>query len=124
MVSGIMNRFVIAAVDDLFFASKIRTVAEQLGIKIRFARSADAAVEAAKTEKPDLIVVDLNSKSCEPLDLARRLKAEDSLRSVTLLGFFSHVQTELRQQAQEAGYDRLLPRSAFSERLPSILQGD
>lgn len=118
-----MSRHIIAAVDDLFFASRIRAVAEHVDVRIRFVKSAAEAVQAAKTDKPDLIIVDLNSRSCKPFDLAARLKADEELRSLSLLGFFSHVQTELKQQAAQAGYDQVLPRSLFTQRLPEILGG-
>jgi CheY-like chemotaxis protein len=57
------------------------------------------------------------------MDLARRLKADQQLRSIPLLGFFSHVQTELQCQAEAAGFDRVIPRSAFSKYLGEILSG-
>jgi SpoU rRNA methylase family enzyme len=41
-----MNKLVIAAVDDMFFASKIRAVAEHLGQKVLFVRNVDEALEA------------------------------------------------------------------------------
>ena len=40
-----MTRHIIAIVDDLFFASKIRGTAEQLGVTTSFPRTADAVVE-------------------------------------------------------------------------------
>src|SRR6266852_5886168 len=102
-----MDRNVIAVVDDLFFASKIRGTAEQLGVKVRFARSVDAVIDAAKAEKPSLIIADLHSEASDPIDLARRLKSEQKLRSIPLIGFFSHVQTDLQRTAEQAGFDRV-----------------
>ncbi len=116
-----MKRFVIAAVDDMFFASKIRAVAEHLGLKVRFVRSADEALEAARADEPSLIIADLHAQKCDPFGLAEQLKMDETLRAVPLLGFFSHVQTELQQRAQQAGYDRIMPRSAFSKNLHEIL---
>ena len=119
-----MTQNVIAAVDDMFFASKIRAVAEHLGVPVRFAKSAAAVVAAARAEAASLIVADLHSQKCEPLDLARQLKSDPDLQSVTLIGFFSHVDTALQQAATEAGYDRVLPRSAFTNNLAQILSGE
>jgi hypothetical protein len=51
------------------------------------------------------------------------LKSDPGLRGIELLGFFSHVQTELMREATKAGYDQVLPRSAFSKDLSSILVG-
>lgn len=116
-----MSRPVIAAVDDMFFASKIRAVAEHLGLEVRFVRSADEAVAAARREEASLVVADLHAQRLDPLELARQFKADETLRAVKLVGFFSHVETALQRRAAEAGFDRVLPRSAFSKNLPQIL---
>ena len=118
-----MSRTVLAVVDDLFFASKIRGTAEQAGVNVKFARNADAMLNAARRDQPDLIIFDLNSERSNPADLARQLKGDEQLRSIPLLGFFSHVQTELQQQAQEAGIDQVIPRSVFAKYLNEILLG-
>ncbi len=118
-----MTRSVIAVVDDLFFASKIRGTAEELSVRPRFARSIEVTIEAARRDPPALIICDLHSQKVNPMDLAKQLKADEQLRSIPLLGFFSHVQTELQQQAEEAGFDQVIPRSAFSKYLAEILSG-
>jgi CheY-like chemotaxis protein len=118
-----MSRKVIAVVDDLFFASKIRGTAEQLGVAVSFARSADAVLESARREPPALIICDLHSQKSDPIELARQLKADEQLRSIPLLGFFSHVQVELQRAAEHAGFDRVMPRSAFTNNLSQILNG-
>ena len=119
-----MNRRVLAAVPDIFFASKIRGTAEHLNITVEFAGSADALFDTAKADVPSLIIIDLHSEEVEPFALASRLKADEQLRDVPLVGFYSHVQTEIRQAAESAGVDHVLPRSAFTKRLPQILLGE
>jgi len=119
-----MSRTIIAAVDDMFFASKIRATAEQLGVDVRFLRTADAILEAALASSPSLIIVDLHSERIEPIDLATRLRSREQLCSIPLLGFFSHVHVELSRRAREAGYDQVVPRSVFTSRLPEILLGE
>ena len=119
-----MGKSVIAAVDDMFFAAKIRAVAEHLGVDVRFVKSADAALEAVHAELPALIIADLHSQKCDPFVLAGRLKMDERLRDVPLIGFFSHVQTALQQRAEEAGFNRVIPRSLFAKRLPEILKNN
>ncbi|HSP64050.1 MAG TPA: hypothetical protein VLQ90_13770, partial [Pyrinomonadaceae bacterium] len=114
---------VIAVVDDLFFASKIRGTAEQLGVTVSFPRAIDTLMEAALRDQPALIICDLHATRIDPIALARQLKTDEHLRSIPLLGFFSHVQTELQRQAQQAGFDQVIPRSAFTKHLPEILSG-
>ena len=117
-----MSRHVLAAVDDIFFAGKIRATAEHLGLDVRFPRTAQDLFARAREEQPSLIIVDLHSERCDPFALARSLKEDESLRSIPLLGFFSHVQTALRQRAEASGFDRVMPRSAFTTHLSEILQ--
>ena len=119
-----MPRNIIAVVDDLFFASKIRGAAEELGVTASFARNFEVMLQAARQNQPSLIICDLHAERIDPMELARQLKADAQLRSIPLLGFFSHVQTDLQRQAEAAGFDRLLPRSAFSKHLSKILSGD
>lgn len=118
-----MSRTVIAAVDDMLFISKIRAVAEHLGVDVRFARNADALLASARENKPNLIIVDLHAQKIDPLALATALKSDPELHAIELLGFFSHVQTDLMREANMAGYDRVMPRSAFSNDLANILAG-
>ncbi|MDX6528821.1 MAG: hypothetical protein QOH41_1111 [Blastocatellia bacterium] len=118
-----MERNIIAVVDDLFFASKIRGTAEELGVRARFARNIDAMIEAARLDQPSLIICDLHSQKIDPIEIAKQLKADKELRSIPLLGFFSHVQTELQREAEEAGFNQVIPRSAFSKHLGEILSG-
>ena len=120
----IMSVIVISVVDDMFFASKIRAVAEAAGVEISFPRSQEAVVSKARETKPGLIVVDLHNQRIEPVALARELKADDELRQIKLLGFFSHVQTELQRNALAAGFDKVIPRSVFARDLPEILAAD
>ena len=118
-----MTRNILAAVDDMFFAAKIRATAEALGVSIKFHRRLEGLVSAAGEELPDLIVVDLHNEKLNPIELARALKANERANAIPLLGFFSHVQTDLQQAALAAGYDQVIPRSVFSRDLAKILAG-
>lgn len=116
-----MTRNILAAVDDMFFAAKIRATAEALGISIKFHRRVESLVAAAAEQQPDLIIADLHNEKLNPIELARELKSNNSLQNIQLLGFFSHVQTDLQRAAIEAGFDQVIPRSVFSRDLAEIL---
>ena len=118
-----MTKHIIAVVDDLFFASKIRGKAEQTGVTVSFPRKIEGLIESALQNRPAVIIVDLHAQKIDPIALAKQLKADERLRAIPVVGFFSHVQTELQRQAQEAGFDRVLPRSVFTRDLADILSG-
>ena len=119
-----MPRNVIAIVDDLFFASKIRGTAEASGISVSFPRHADGVKEVIQRNSPALIICDLHSEKLDLLSLAKTLKDDPATQTIPLLGFFSHVQTELKQSAENAGFDHVMPRSLFTKNLAAILTGD
>ena len=108
----------------MFFKSKIRAVAEAVGTEISFPRNKDALIQKAREAKPQLIIVDLHNQKIDPAALATELKSDDELRAIPLLGFFSHVQTELQRNAMAAGFDQVIPRSVFARDLPKILAAD
>ena len=119
-----MNRRVLAAVDDIYFAAKIRGTAESLGVGYESARNANAAAQSARADLPCVVIADLHSTRCDPFALAAGFKSDPALAGVPLVGFFSHVQVELQQRALAAGFDQVFPRSAFVQRLAGILRGD
>lgn len=119
-----MTRTVIAAVDDMFFAAKIRAAADHLGITLRSMRNPEQLLNAARESNADLIIVDLHAQTLDPIALALALKSDEQLKSIRLLGFFSHVQTELQREAVAAGFDEVVPRSVFSRDLGEILAGE
>jgi len=119
-----MSRSVIAIVDDLFFASKIRGTAEALGVAVSFPRHADGVREVIQRNSPALIICDLHSEKFDVLGLARALRADAANHDIALIGFCSHVQTDLQRAAEDAGFDRVMPRSFFTKNLPAILGGE
>jgi PleD family two-component response regulator len=112
---------VLAVVSDLFFSVKLTEAAKRAGLALEFVKESNDVLEKAK-EKPSLIIFDLNFDSVQPLELISKLKASASTRSISLIGYLSHLQAELKQQAQEAGCDMVLARSAFSQNMPQIFK--
>jgi len=116
-----MSRSILAVVDDMFFKAKIRAVAEAVGVQISFPRTNESLLE--KAPQADLIIVDLHNHGFDPVTLATDLKNDTDLSRIPLLGFFSHVETELQRKALAAGYDQVVARSVFSRDLAQILSG-
>jgi len=107
-------------IDDLFFLAKIQEVARKLNVKVEFVKS-EKEIGDESEEKPSLIIVDLNSNGIKPLPMISKLRSRFK-KSTSIVGFVSHVQGDLKVKAQDAGCDVVMPRSAFSQNLPSILR--
>jgi Response regulator containing a CheY-like receiver domain and a GGDEF domain len=112
---------ILAVVEDLLFTVKIADAAKRTGLEAEFVKSEKDALERAK-EKPLLIILDLNYAAVSPLKLINKLKSNSELKQISLIGFVSHVQGELKQKAHEAGCDMVMARSAFSQNLQQILK--
>jgi CheY-like chemotaxis protein len=117
-----MDKHIIAVVEDMFFASKIRATARATGVEVTFARNEHSLLQLAREKEPRLIIIDLHNLVTDPINLGKVIKDDDELERISLIGFFSHVNTDLQREALAAGYDRVLPRSVFSRDLPEILK--
>jgi PleD family two-component response regulator len=112
---------VLAVVSDLFFSVKLTEAAKRAGLALEFVKESNDVLEKAK-DKPSLIIFDLNFDSAQPLKLISKLKGNTATKGISLIGYLSHIQAELKQQAQEAGCDMVLARSAFSQNMPQIFK--
>ena len=112
---------VLAAVDDFLFRSKIRAVAKHVGVDVQFAQTPEEILAQARTLKPTLIIVDLNSAKADPVATIAALKGNVETARARTIGFASHVHVDLINAARKAGADHVLPRSAFAADLANIL---
>jgi PleD family two-component response regulator len=112
---------ILAVVSDLFFSVKLTEAAKRAGLALEFVKDPAEVMDKAQS-RPSLIIFDLNYEAASPLTLIERLKGSADTRGISLLGYLSHVQGELKLQAQEAGCDMVLARSAFSQNMPLIFK--
>ena len=112
-------------IEDLFFMAKIQETARKLGVKVEFVKGDKDAVArvlgAPDGERPTLLVFDLNNLNAKPMALIPKFKAKFK-KAVSIVGFLSHLQGDLKLKAIEAGCDTVMPRSAFSQSLPVLLR--
>lgn len=112
---------IVAVLDDLFFTVKIQDAAKRAGLDIVFVKD-EARVLALALEMPTLIIFDLNTNALNAVSLIRKIKHKPETKHVSVIAYVSHVQVELKNKAQDAGADMVMPRSSFSQNLPAILK--
>lgn len=114
---------IFAHVTDLLFSTKITSTGQALGVPVTVARRVDALATqlgAVAEGVSCLVIVDLNA-SGDPLEAIRRMKSLP--RPPKVIAYVSHVQADLAAAARSAGADEVMPRSAFSMNLKTILTG-
>jgi CheY-like chemotaxis protein len=73
------------------------------GYRVREARTAPEAFELLKTERPDLIVVDVQLPGMDGLEATRKLKENLLTRDIPVVAVTSSAMTGDREQALAAG---------------------
>jgi len=89
---------------DLLFGSKLQGALGAAGHEVV---AADAPA--------DLLVVDLTA------DVEERL-AEASAAGLPTLAFYAHVEQDVRRRAEEAGIDRVVPRSRMAREAAALVE--
>lgn len=108
---------------DLIWATRIKGVAEALGLPARPVRSLEMLEARLADSRVSAILLDLE-KPDEALAMIGRLRgagASEQDRSVRILAWAPHVHKDLMQQARDAGADEVLPRGAFDRNLGEIM---
>ncbi len=106
---------------DLLFGSKVEGGLGVAGHTVnRFATEADVRVAASFH---DVLVVDLTAEGVDGPGLVRSMRERGELEAVPTLGFYSHVDQEMRKRAEEAGFSRVVPRSRMAREMATLVEG-
>jgi CheY-like chemotaxis protein len=103
------------------FSVKISSAAKSVNASVAFERSPGAVLARVRDERPLLVIFDLNSSRLRPIETIAAIKNDQDLQGTRTIGYVSHVQTSVIAAARQAGCDEVLARSAFSEKLSTIL---
>jgi DNA-binding NarL/FixJ family response regulator len=100
---------VLAFVPDLLFGSNVVGAVRAAGHDPELA----ADLETVRRELPgaDLLIVDLTADAVERIEAVAELR---SAAEVTTLAFYSHVEADIRTQAEAAGFSLVVPRSRMA----------
>ncbi len=114
---------IIVAVDDMFFAAKILSAAQSVGRQVERVKTEAQLVESVSNQPVALVIIDLNSLLWNALEVIASFKSQPTLSAIPILGFLSHVQIDLKRNAEQMGCDYVMARSSFSQTLSEILSG-
>jgi len=75
------------------------------GFQVVFAVDGQQGIDLARSERPDVILMDMSLPIIDGWEASRRLKADDATRSVPVIGLTAHAMSGDREKAIEAGCD-------------------
>ena len=75
------------------------------GFQVVFAMDGQQGVDLARSERPDIILMDMSLPVIDGWEATRRIKADDATRGVPVIGLTAHVMSGDREKALKAGCD-------------------
>ena len=117
---------VLALVPDLLFGSRVQSALRAAGHEIELIgdeRRLRARLKEAR-ERPTpagVLVVDLTDAELDGASVVEALAGDGELGRMRTLGFYSHVDAQVRERAERAGFDLVVPRSRMAREGPELV---
>jgi hypothetical protein len=107
---------VVAFIPDLLFGSNVLGALQAAGHDVTLV----SAVDAIPRELPgaQLLIVDLTADAGERIEQVAPISRGNDVRT---LAFYSHVEADVRAQAEQAGFDVVVPRSRMAREGASLV---
>jgi CheY-like chemotaxis protein len=116
-------RRVLVVDDNLDSADTMAELVRIWGYEVRTAHDGPAALECARSFRPNVVLLDVGLPGMDGYELARRLRAE-GLAGELLVSVTGYGQDEDRRKAQEAGFDHHLTKPVNPETLQRLVAQD
>lgn len=104
------------------FPSRIREAVRHLDYDLETKGTADTVLAALRAYAPAVILINLNARRFDALNLIRELKALPASAAIPVIAFAGHVETEKHEAARNAGADLVAANSSVSLHLTKLLQ--
>jgi CheY-like chemotaxis protein/two-component sensor histidine kinase len=105
------QRFRMLIVDDnRALAQGLSRLLKLLGHEVELAYDGPDAIEAARTSRPDVILLDIGLPNLDGYEVARRLRQDDQLKDIVIIAISGYGHESDRQRSREAGMDHHLTK--------------
>jgi len=97
------KRRVLVVEDDLDSVHSMAQLIKMMGHEVQFAINGFAAIDIARTYRPDIIILDIGLPDLKGDQIARQLKYEPGLENTRMIAISGLPQENLEERAREAG---------------------
>ena len=91
--------------DNLLNRDMLSRRLERRGFQVVMALDGADGIEKARSERPDLILMDMTLPVVDGWEATRRIKAEPGLGAIPIIALTAHAMASDEQKAREAGCD-------------------
>ena len=102
-------------------AESLTMLLELLGHRVRAAHDGVAALDAARANLPDVMLVDIGLPGMDGYEVARRVRRDPQLKDVVLVALTGYGREEDKQQAMAAGFDYHLVKPVAPDALHGLV---
>jgi DNA-binding response OmpR family regulator len=106
---------------DLMFGSRVEEALRAAGHEVTRYDGEDMA-RAAVESGADALVLDLDADEFDGPTLVESMRMGRELEGVVTVGFYPHVEQEVRRRADDAGVDVVVPRSRMAREGAAVLE--
>ncbi len=108
--------------DNKDAADSLEELLQHLGHEVRVAYDGPSGLETARVFRPECVLCDIGLPGMDGYEVARRLRADEDLRSAVLVALTGYALPEDQKRAAEAGFARHVAKPFSLEVLDQVLR--
>lgn len=112
---------ILAAVNDIFFYTKLRDALKPHGYQLERARSQQDLPDRIATVLPAAFVLDMNDPGLDGLKALEAIRADARFKDLPILAFANHEEVGTWHQAKRFGVTKIVSRNEFSSRTRDLV---
>ena len=117
-----MSTTILVAVTDIFFYTKVRDALRPQGYTLERIRSQDEVAGKVDSASPAALILNMNDLAIDAFTALETLQADPALRSLPILAFANHEETDTWRRAKELGVTKIVSRNEFSARTRELVE--
>ena len=115
------SRRILVVDDNRDSAESMAMLLQLEGHEVRVVHDGETALQSADAFRPDVVLLDIGMPQMNGYEVARRLRASQGARQMTLIAVTGWGQAEDKRRASEAGFDRHLVKPIAHEDLAKLI---
>jgi len=116
------SRRILVVDDSVDSAESLAKVLRVLGHVVHTAYDGQSALEAARLNAPDIVMLDIGMPRMDGFEVARRMRNDPALKDVFLVALTEYGQDEDRRQSQKSGFNAHLVKPVLLDHLRGVLE--
>jgi two-component system CheB/CheR fusion protein len=119
--TGAASKRILIIEDNLAVAQTLRLLLKSDRHEVALCHSGTAALDAARSFLPDVVLLDIGLPGKDGFQVARELRADERLRRSRIIGLSGYAQDADREKGLAAGFDQHLVKPIDFQQLRSVI---